>query len=146
MISDWCAKIYEHYWYNHYYKYGWLKVVGAGSRLNLHSYLNDQTSSVRVRPGCTLKLFKNFNYGWLLGSLTYDVSALTAYNDQVSSLTCTCTGTSMYSRPGLVSLKKGDLVWSTQLWGYQFKVEFDVRVTKSHLPDLWHNIFHITIG
>ena len=146
MISDWCAKLYQHYWYNHYYNYGWLKVVGAGSRLNLHSYLNDQTSSVRVRPGCTLKLFKHINYDWLLGSLTYDVSALTAYNDQASSLTCTCTGTSMYNRPGHVSLKKGDLVWSTQPWGYQFKVEYDVRVTKSHLPETWHNIFHITIG
>ena len=121
-------------------------MVGETSQVNLIGNENDQTSSVRVRPGCTLKLFKHINYDWLLGSLTYDVSALTAYNDQVSSLTCTCTGTSMYTRPGLVSLKKGDLVWSTQLWGYQFKVEFDVRVTKSHLPDLWHNIFHITIG
>ena len=94
VISDWCAKLYQHYWYNHYYNYGWLKVVGAGSRLDLHSYLNDQTSSVRVRPGCTLKLFKHKNCDWLLRSFTYDVNAFTAYNgnfnDQASSLTCTC--------------------------------------------------------
>ena len=92
--SDWCAKLYQHYWYNHYYNYGWLKVVGAGSRLDLHSYLNDQTSSVRVRPGCTLKLFKHKNCDWLLRSFTSDVNAFTAYNgnfnDQASSLTCTC--------------------------------------------------------
>jgi len=92
--KDWCAKLYQHYWYNHYYNYGWLKVVGAGSRLDLHSYLNDQTSSVRVRPGCTLKLFKHKNCDWLLRSFTSDVNAFTAYNgnfnDQASSLTCTC--------------------------------------------------------
>jgi hypothetical protein len=52
----------------------------------------------------------------------------------------------MYTRPGLVSLKKDELKWSTNLWGYQFKVEYDIRVTTSHLPETWHNIFHITKG
>ena len=66
-------------------------VVGAERRINHLKHLNDQTSSVRVRHGCTLKLFKHVNYDWLLGSLTHDVSALPAYNDQVSSLTCTCS-------------------------------------------------------
>merc|ERR1711892_276721 len=83
---DWCAKLYQHNWYN-----GWQMVVGAERRINHLKHLNDQTSSVRVRHGCTLKLFKHVNYDWLLGSLTHDVSALPAYNDQVSSLTCTCS-------------------------------------------------------
>ena len=53
---------------------------------------NDQTSSVRVKPGCTLDLFRDYNNGVLLSSLTADVSFLSAYNDQVSSLSCTCQG------------------------------------------------------
>ena len=90
--SDWCAKLYQHYWYNHYYNYGWLKVVGAGSRLNLHSYLNDDTSSIRVRPGCKLTLFRDYNYVWLMRSFTHDVNAFNYnwFNNQASSLTCTC--------------------------------------------------------
>ena len=53
---------------------------------------NDQTSSVKVKSGCTLKLFKHHNDGVLLSSLTADLSFLGAYNDQVSSLSCTCQG------------------------------------------------------
>ena len=53
---------------------------------------NDQTSSVKVKPGCTLKLFKHHNDGVLLSSLTADLSFLGAHNDQVSSLSCTCQG------------------------------------------------------
>ena len=42
-------------------------------------------------------------------------------------------------------LGKGDVVWSTNYWGRQFKIEFDVQVTKE-LTDTWHSIFHITTG
>ena len=86
LISDWCAKIYEDNGYS-----GWEKVIQETSNLDLTNE-NDQTSSVRVKPGCTLNLFRNYNNGELLGSLTADVSALSAYNDQVSSLSCTCQG------------------------------------------------------
>ena len=53
---------------------------------------NNEASSVRVYPGCTLKLFNGHNNAELLDSLTADVSFLSAYNDQVSSLSCTCQG------------------------------------------------------
>ena len=84
MVSDWCAKIYEHDDFN-----GWEKVVGETSQLNLEGNEDDQLTSVRVRPKCTLDLFDNWNNDGLLGSLTSNVS-LVNYNDKVSSLSCTC--------------------------------------------------------
>ena len=53
---------------------------------------NEETSSVRVRPGCTLKLYKDYYNIGLLDSLTTDNSFLSKYNDKVSSLSCTCQG------------------------------------------------------
>ena len=69
--------------------------------------LNEQTSSVRVKPGCVLNLYKNYNKVWLLDSLTADVSSLSAYNDKVSSLSCYCT------TPSLISefLPRGSKEW-----------------------------------
>ena len=86
LISDWCAKYYEHSDYN-----GWEKVVGETSQLNLTGNENDQVSSVKVRPNCTTTLFEGYNNGGHLDSLTTDVSLL-SHNDQVSSLSCTCLG------------------------------------------------------
>ena len=85
MISDWCSKLYEHDDFN-----GWEKAVGETTQLDLTGNEEDELTSVRVRPGCTLNLFENYNNDGLLGSLTSDVS-LVNYNDQVSSLSCTCT-------------------------------------------------------
>ena len=65
-------------------------MVGETSQLNLINE-NDQTSSVKVRPGCTLKLFEHINKEGLLVTLKTDVSAL-SHNDKVSSLSCTCQG------------------------------------------------------
>ena len=67
-------------------------MVGETSQLDLTGNLNDQISSVKVRPSCTLTLFEDNNNVGLLGSLTADVSLLN-YNDQVSSVSCTCQGT-----------------------------------------------------
>ena len=33
-----------------------------------------------------------------------------------------------YSYPGVVPLGRGDVVWSTNYWARQFKVEFDIKV------------------
>ena len=85
LVSDWCAKIYEHDDFN-----GWGKVVGETTQLNLDGNEDDQLTSVIVRPRCTLDLFDNWNNDGLLGSLTNNVS-LVNYNDKVSSLSCTCT-------------------------------------------------------
>ena len=95
MISDWCAKIYQHGYKNRQNKTGWKKVVGETSQLNLRGNENNHASSAKVRPGCTLKLFKDYNNVGLLDSLTKDISFLSAdkpYNNQVSSLSCTCQG------------------------------------------------------
>ena len=37
------------------------------------------------------------------------------------------------------------MVWSTNYWGRQFKIEFGIQVTKE-LTDTWHSVFHITTG
>ena len=51
-----------------------------------------------------------------------------------------------YSRSGNVSLSKDNMVWTTSLWGHQFKVEFDIKVTKPVLPETWYSVFHLTKG
>ena len=68
-------------------------MIQETSNLDLTGNENNGAFSVRVHPGCTLKLFNEHNNVGLLDSLTADVSFLTAYNDQVSSLSCTCQGT-----------------------------------------------------
>ena len=67
-------------------------MIQETSMLDLTGIENNEASSVRVYPGCTLKLFNEHNNVGLLDSLIADVSYLSAYNDQVSSLSCTCQG------------------------------------------------------
>ena len=67
-------------------------MVGETSQLDLTGIENDQASSVKVKPSCTLTLFQDNNNVGLVGSFTTDVSLL-SHNDQVSSLSCTCQGT-----------------------------------------------------
>ena len=87
VILDWCAKLYQHGSYK-----GWEKVVGETTQLDLTGNENDQLSSVRVRPGCTLHLFKYSNNDGFKKSLTSDVHGfINSFNDGVSSLSCTCT-------------------------------------------------------
>ena len=90
LISDWCAKIYEHANFN-----GWVKVIGETTQLDLTEHEENELTSARVRQGCTLNLFKNSNNNWFLGSLISITSDVRyhpwhGHNDQVSSLSCTC--------------------------------------------------------
>ena len=66
-------------------------MIQETSMLDLTGNENNEVSSVRVHPGCTLYLFDEHNNVGYLDSLTADVSFLT-YNDQVSSLSCGCQG------------------------------------------------------
>ena len=107
LISDWCAKLYKQKNYNQEV-HGWVKVIQETFIFTLlESNVNDQTSSVRVKPGCVLNLYKNKNKVWLLDSLTADVSDLSAYNDQVSSLSCYCTTALLVSE----FLPRGSTKW-----------------------------------
>ena len=91
LISDWCAEIYENKNYNQGIG-GFVKVIPEDFIYTMQlTNDNDQISSVKVKPGCVLNLYKNYNKIWLLDTLTADVSELSAYNDQVSSLSCYCT-------------------------------------------------------
>ena len=67
-------------------------MIQETSMLDLIGNKNNDVSSVRVHPGCTLKLFNEHNNVGLLDSLTANVTFTKAYNDQVSSLSCTCQG------------------------------------------------------
>ena len=86
LISDWCTKIYEHIDFK-----GWEKVVGETSQLDLTGNEEDELTSVRVKPGCTLNLFENHNNQKFMESLTADASSLKK-NDKASSVSCTCQG------------------------------------------------------
>ena len=65
-------------------------MIQETSMLDLIGNKNNEVSSVRVHPGCTLKLFDEHNNVGLLEYHTSDVSFLSAYNDRVSSLSCSC--------------------------------------------------------
>ena len=69
-------------------------MVGDTSQLNLPSDENNKISSIRVRHGCTIKLFNHHNYIELLDSLTIDKTSLvtSGHNDKVSSFSCACQG------------------------------------------------------
>ena len=87
LISDWCAKIYPHS-----YRDGWEQVIPETNMLDLIGDDNNVVSSVRVYPGCSLKLFKEHNNVGLLNSFSTDIDFLLGYNDQASSLSCNCQG------------------------------------------------------
>ena len=85
--AGWCAKYYEGSDFN-----GEEVVVGEISH-EIPTNKNDKTSSVRVKPGCTLKLFENSNNVGLLDTLTSDASFLSDRSrNKISSLSCTCKG------------------------------------------------------
>ena len=67
-------------------------MIQETSIVNLTGNENNEVSSVWVHPDCTLKLFSEHNNVGLLDSLIAYVSFLSDYNDQVSSLSCTCQG------------------------------------------------------
>ena len=56
-----------------------------------NDFMNDEASSARVKPGCTLNLFENHNNQKFMESLTADASSLKK-NDKASSVSCTCQG------------------------------------------------------
>lgn len=61
-----------------------------------------------------------------------------------------------FSYPGVVPFGKGDVVWTTNFWARQFKIDFDIQVTEelpATSPDPtnpvaadYYNVFHMTIG
>merc|ERR1712241_1349725 len=89
--SGWCAKLYEHRDYK-----GWEEIVREEVMpVNLNKAHNDQLSAAKVNNGCTLKLYKHYNHHIhdqiLLDILTSNLSFTSGYDDEVSSVSCTCT-------------------------------------------------------
>ena len=87
ILVDWCAKLYRHENYK-----GWESIVEQTSQLDLQNGHNNRVSSVKVKPGCTLKLYKGHSNTGLLGTWTSDDTFLDGSNDQASSLSCDCQG------------------------------------------------------
>ena len=69
-------------------------MIPETNMLDLTGNENKDASSVRVYPGCILKLFNEYNNVGLLDSFTTDVDFLgwVGLGDQTSSLSCTCQG------------------------------------------------------
>ena len=60
-------------------------------------HMNDQVSSVRVTPGCTLKAYRNFDFEHEMFTSTEDNPSLhRSYNDELSSYRCSCAGKYFY--------------------------------------------------
>merc|ERR1719483_329684 len=53
-----------------------------------------------------------------------------------------------YLCSGVVPLGKGDVVCSFNFWARQYKVEFDIQVTKElpAKPNSYYNVFRVTLG
>ena len=63
------------------------------------------------------KVLKNFFKWYIINECSYNISD------------CCCEAALYkYSSPGVVPLGSGDVVWTTNYWARQFKVEFDIKV------------------
>ena len=78
--------------YEHHHYAGWEELVGKGSTDLIH---DDGLSSAKVKDGCTLKLYEDTNGITLLDTLTSNLDSVVSagYNDEVSSVYCSCGGT-----------------------------------------------------
>ena len=74
-------------------------MIAETSRLDLTGNENNNVTSVRVNPGCQLKLFDHHNNFELLDSFAANVdfcdentnnAECSGFNDRASSLSCTC--------------------------------------------------------
>ena len=82
-----CAQLYSHI------SFGPPRIIIPETPgLDLSPSFNDQASSAIVTPGCILSLYQDFQEVNLLDTLTADTVFFDAYNDEVSSVTCTCQG------------------------------------------------------
>ena len=58
----------------------------------------------------------------------------------------TISGQHIFSQKGNVALTKGNHVWSTSDWSDEFKVEYDVIVSKDISAGIAKSLFHVTAG
>ena len=67
-------------------------MIAETSMLDLTGNENNDVSSVRVNPGCQLKLFYGHNNVGLMDSFIadFDFHNVSLINDRASSLSCTC--------------------------------------------------------
>ena len=57
------------------------------------SHINDQVSSIRVRPGCTLTAYRHNKFDHEMFTSTLDNPSLhDSHNDHMSSYRCSCAG------------------------------------------------------
>ena len=83
-----CATFYEHYGL-HEWK-GWLETVQQGEGNFEHR--NDQVSSVKVKLGCMLKVYRDYDFEELLFSTRKNILELPPeHNDKMSSYRCFCS-------------------------------------------------------
>ena len=86
LIADWCAKLYEDTDFR-----GSVLTIPITDKYNLPRSFNDKASSLKVKDGCSLYLFGDYNLGNPLGDFWGDEEFLRGNNDVVSSLACECS-------------------------------------------------------
>ena len=86
-LSVWCAKLYQDW------NFLGLEVSIFEGATNLGLDHDDLVSSVKINSGCALTLYDHLYQNGFLDTLTTDDTFIEAYNDQVSSVWCTCNVT-----------------------------------------------------
>ena len=98
-MLEWCAKLYEDSNF-----LGWEITIFEGAT-NLGLDHDDLVSSVKINSGCALTLYDHLYQNGFLDTLTTDDTFIEAYNDQVSSVWCTCTSGNTYFETVIIKVK-----------------------------------------
>ena len=87
VFSEWCARLFQHADYK-----GWTQEIHEEHHVEISSDRNDELSAVKVKDGCTLKLYRHYGKKELVYIATKHNSFLKNDNDMISSLSCHCKG------------------------------------------------------
>ena len=69
---------------------GWIYKVSEVESENIISKYNNDSSSIKIRNGCTFKGYRYPNQGELMFSATDDVENLGNFDEEISSYSCKC--------------------------------------------------------
>lgn len=134
--SKWCARLYEHRNYK-----GWTQEIIEQGHVKILSDRNDELSSVKVKNGCTLRLYKNHGKDELMDIVTKHKSFLNNYNDQISSLSCYCKGHDSYKK--YLALDKKEDNYETIVGRYKFRMK-NYKASMSYSKNIGKNIADLT--
>ena len=86
LFAEVCAILYENSYYN-----GWAYKLSETDSENILDNYNTDTSSIKVRNGCTFKGYRYANKGELMFTSVDDMEYLEEFDREVSSYSCECS-------------------------------------------------------